>query len=63
MQVDTRVKNNGTDPTHIIVRVENPKGVYIYHVTEGWEEVDPGVFYGGILAAGQMSSRVFDGTR
>ncbi|RRG04974.1 MAG: hypothetical protein DUD30_04550 [Lactobacillus sp.] len=62
VQVDNKVKNNCTAaPAHIFVRAENPAGVYTYHVTEGWTEGKPGVFYGGILEPGQTSGHVFDG--
>lgn len=58
VQVDTKVKNNGTDLAHIFVRAENPADVYTYHVAEGWDEIEPGVYYGGVLEPDQTTSEL-----
>lgn len=60
-EVYLAVSNEGRQRAHIFVRAEHPESIYDYQLADGWEEVEPGVWYGGVLEAGETSGQVFEG--
>lgn len=64
---NTRVRNVGTEPCHVFVKVTMPAAegaeVYDYLLGDAWKEVEPHVFYAGTLDPGDTTEDLFSGMR
>lgn len=56
------VKNIGTEPCHVFIKMTMPAAegadVYDYQISDAWDEIEPEVFYGGILEPGQTTTEL-----